>query len=1073
MSPFQIRPIIYTMAHPYSNEQRNKHSHTFLWFFLLPVIIVALIAALVNFWSLNTLKNQNSQRAENSGKHIAILLQTAQLGQKMADIHLLASDSMHKAIKGELDEGSLYQIHSILVDGLAEIGEETKILILNPDVFNRIQEHAQAMLNDFDLYRNFIIMATDIAAINPKTAIRHIDKAQDLFLKMVKQRQAISTIMAEHTRRQETVSDRNSYALLRQILIVSLAGILLMMALAVVSARVLSRWLNNVSGSLHLLVQSRGMPKELPAMEQMQEKGIGEFKKMAMAVLAFRRAIIKRVEAEASLQSYKDGLEEKVTLRTTELHNAMEQLQRAQKIAHLGNWEWDIVSNELQWSEEVYRIIGLNSNNQEANYDIFIAMIHPDDRAAVSQAIEKSLHFNRGDYSVEHRVVRPDGSIRFVHEQGEVFFDEAEKPLKMLGTVLDITARKEFENNLIRTREQAESATRAKGDFLANMSHEIRTPMNAIIGMSELAQDTDLTPKQADYINKILYSASSLLGIINDILDFSKIEAGKLTIEQVDFLPADLITNISAMFSSIVVDKGLAFLPDLDNRLPVALVGDPTRLNQVLVNLLSNSIKFTEKGSVRLLIEEIDRDDTTIQVKFSVIDTGIGMDEAALDKIFTSFSQADTSTTRQYGGTGLGLSICKQLVELMGGDITVQSTPGQGSRFYFTLTMSVGNKDAAKMSGSANQTAGMVNPATVSNISSLRGRRVLLVEDNEINQQVALEKLRKVDMLVDLAVDGQVAVKAIREKSYDVILMDIQMPVMDGYEATAAIRQQEKATGAGKRIPIIAMTANAMAEDREKSLRTGMDDHISKPIDTRLLYHTLIQWIASTGKESVCIDEATADVIPESFSDSPLESLPDSLPGLDINKGLKNVEGNVKLYRKLLDSFYRRYGDEAAKVRTALDQNNVQQARLLCHTVKGVAGNLAAVELHKVSSLLEEAIVANDGAGCDDLLKDFNGQLQRVMSGMRELFPEGEDTPDEPATEADYDVDKDEIRCRLSELEQMLKNGDFNAVKVFADLKPRLAFLEMKEECSRLELYIASFSFEQAGEALLNIQSRL
>ena len=391
---------------------------------------------------------------------------------------------------------------------------------------------------------------------------------------------------------------------------------------------------------------------------------------------------------------------------------------------------------------------------------------------------------------------------------------------------------------------KAEAASQAKSEFLATMSHEIRTPMNAIIGFVELTMDSELAPKQVNYLSKVQAASNSLLGIINDILDFSKVEAGKLDVESVDFNPASLIDKILALFSGMVSDKRLDLVCDLDSRLPRVLQGDVNRLNQVLVNLVSNAVKFTEKGEVKVLIEELDRDLTMVKVKFSVIDTGIGMEKDVLSKIFSAFTQADSSTTREYGGTGLGLSICKQLVELMGGTIEVESRVGQGSNFSFMLDLPIGNETQFMGSDKSDY---IVKPDKIieTKIDSalLTGKQVLLVEDNLINQQVALEKLKKIGLIVDLAADGQEAVKAAVEKKYAAILMDVHMPIMDGYQATIAIRQQEAANGDGCRVPIIAMTANAMVGDREKSLQSGMDEHLSKPIDTNLLQQTLLDLI--------------------------------------------------------------------------------------------------------------------------------------------------------------------------------------------------------------------------------------
>ena len=822
----------------------NKPGNTILWLFLLPIIMVALIAALINLWSLNTMKERNHIRAEITHQYLVLLLEMAQLGQEMADIHLLATDSLKKAVEGVVDEGELYQIHSILVDGLAELGEKTRILAVRPEVTTWAPADAQVMVDDFAIYRNFMIMATDIAAIEPQTAKFHIDKARDLFMDMVKRRQAISTILTENAQQQNRVSERSTSKIFNQVMGVSGSGLLVMLLVSIFLSQLLSRWMSRIATALHLLAPTSKTSIALPEIEQMQKKGVGEFKNMAGAVLVFRQAIQERYAAETELKAYKDSLEELVSERTTELTITAKRLQQVQKIAHLGSWEWNVSNNKMVWSEETYRIHGFNSYEKMIDFETFFSMAHLDDRKAVKQVVKKALNSQQGSYSIDHRIIRPDGSFRFVQVQGEMFLDDSGNPCKMVGTVLDITDRKEIELNLIKAKEDAESATRAKGEFLANMSHEIRTPMNAITGFTELALETELSPKQTDYLNKIQLSASSLLGIINDILDFSKIEAGALLIETVSFRPATLVNNLSTIFSSLTNDKGLGMIFDLDAELPKALRGDPGRLNQVLVNLTSNAIKFTEQGEVGISIQVVERDNSAVKVRFSVKDSGIGIEKDTLGKIFTSFTQADTSTTRKYGGTGLGLTICAQLVELMGGKITVESTLGQGSLFFFTLDMTIGEEVKVVTATDSLLPAGAAGSAKEPAL--LKGCRVLLVEDNLINKEVAIAKLEKIGLIVDLAGNGREAVKAAAAFDYDAILMDIQMPIMGGLKAASLIREEEVvqlAKGADRRVPIIAMTANAMIEDEKKSLAAGMDSHISKPIDTKLLYQTLINCV--------------------------------------------------------------------------------------------------------------------------------------------------------------------------------------------------------------------------------------
>ena len=382
---------------------------------------------------------------------------------------------------------------------------------------------------------------------------------------------------------------------------------------------------------------------------------------------------------------------------------------------------------------------------------------------------------------------------------------------------------------LTKAKEKAEEATKAKGEFLANMSHEIRTPMNAIMGMSLLALKAGLDEKPRDYVNKIHSAAGSLLGIINDILDFSKIEAGKMTIEESPFRLDELMAGLRMLFEEKCEEKGLLLTFDVDPDTPVFLTGDSLRLRQVLVNLLGNALKFTHAGWISLSCKPVERQGERVRVAFSVADSGIGMTRAQVRGLFRAFSQADSSTTRKYGGTGLGLTITKLLVELMGGDISVESKSGEGT--VVSLTCLLGVSDESRMVSGQSDGAHELAPPR------LEGRHVLVVEDNPINQEIARALLEETGARISLAGNGREAVELLdgRDDTVDLVFMDLQMPEMDGYEATRRIR----AKGAYSRVPIIAMTAHAMVEEKDRCLAAGMDGHIAKPIEVRVMYKTL------------------------------------------------------------------------------------------------------------------------------------------------------------------------------------------------------------------------------------------
>jgi PAS domain S-box-containing protein len=418
------------------------------------------------------------------------------------------------------------------------------------------------------------------------------------------------------------------------------------------------------------------------------------------------------------------------------------------------------------------------------------------------------------------------------------FMTEQKKAFRYIAIRTDITVRKESEKIAQSAQKAAENANRSKSEFLANMSHEIRTPMNAIMGMSDLALQTHLDDTQRDYIDKVYRSAESLLGIINDILDFSKIEAGQLDMEMTDFRLEDVLDNLNSILSLKTEDTGVDLTFVVPSKLPTALIGDPLRLGQVLINLGGNAAKFTEAGMIEISVQEHEQE--TAQTKnqmslhFGIKDTGIGMSQEQQDRLFKAFNQADSSTTRKYGGTGLGMIISKHLVQMMGGKIWVESADGVGSTVHFTVNMGIQQNVVSTEQHKQEKTKG-VNQA----IGQLRGARILLVEDNEFNQILALHVLSSNGLTPTLAKDGQQALEILASQDFDGVLMDCQMPVMDGYVTTQEIRKQAKY----KDLPILAMTANAMAGDREKVLAAGMNAHIAKPFTRDELFSTMAQWI--------------------------------------------------------------------------------------------------------------------------------------------------------------------------------------------------------------------------------------
>jgi ABC-type amino acid transport substrate-binding protein/signal transduction histidine kinase/DNA-binding response OmpR family regulator/HPt (histidine-containing phosphotransfer) domain-containing protein len=660
-------------------------------------------------------------------------------------------------------------------------------------------------------------------------------------------------------------------------------------------------------------------------------------------------------------------------------------------------------------------------------------------------------------------------------------------------------------------KKTAVEATQAKSDFLANMSHEIRTPMNAITGMSHLALKTELNPKQYDYIKKIDAAANSLLGIINDILDFSKIEAGKLDIETAPFNLDEVMDNVANLVGVKSQEKGLELLFDINRDVPRDLMGDPLRLGQVLINLSNNAVKFTDEGEIVIAARVEKRDDQQVKLKFAVKDSGIGLTEEQQGKLFQAFSQADTSTTRKYGGTGLGLTISKRLVNLMGGDIWVESAYGEGASFIFTVLFGLeeakpvkmltpnpdlrglralvvddntisreifqdmlqsmsfmvalavngeegintvrqadregqpfelilmdwqmpgmdgleaarqivgntalqktpkiimvtvhGRQEIMRQAEQANLDGFLIKPVNPSTLfdtimaafgkevphtgrvsgrqdtdaqmaAGIQGAHLLLVEDNEINQQVAQEILEGAGLVVTIANNGQEAVDMVNRKTFDAVLMDIQMPVMDGFEATRAIRENEHF----KDLPIIAMTASAMTRDREDAMASGMNDHVAKPINVKTLFAVLSRFIKARPDGSSPAQPAATPATPAPVGETPL---PDSLPGIALKKGLSRVNNKVSLFRKILKKFYKEYANTPAEIIATLADSDAELARRLAHTVKGVAGNIGAEDLQAVAADLEDAIRDEDSEAIHRALPVFETALESARSALQ------------------------------------------------------------------------------------------
>lgn len=592
----------------------------------------------------------------------------------------------------------------------------------------------------------------------------------------------------------------------------------------------------------------------------------------------------------------------------------------------------------------------------------------------------------------------------------------------------------------------ARSADKAKSDFVANMSHEIRTPLNPIISLTYLALKDDLPTQTRNHLKEIQSASQQLLEIIESVLDFSNIEAGSLTIEKLPFSLDKFLTNIINLYTKQAQEKNLSFSFQLPQDLPSYIVGDAVRLEQVLSNLLSNAIKFTSKGSITLKVKVINHSKQQLGLSFDVEDTGIGMTPEQVQQLFQEFTQFDSSITRKYGGTGLGLSICQKLIHLMGGEISAESKPDKGSQFTFHLNFDLPTEEIAS---DINPKSSLPAPQ----LPSYQGESVLLVEDNITNQMVVQKLLEGTGLKIYVANNGQEAVFMSIARHYDLILMDIQMPVMDGYQATETIRQKKRYANT----PIIAMTAHALKGDRSKSIAAGMSAHISKPIDPELFYQTLMHWLPAKG---------TVDHLAIDASDN-LWSL-DDLPGIDTSVGLKKFLHDQELYQKVLLHFHQDHLKDAIIIKYSLKSNDKIKAKILAHTIKGAAAHLGAIKLYQATVQLE-AELKNEETEYESFY-EFQLALDEVLSGIAGL--EKKYNHKKVNVQGEHKINKTELTTLIKELAEKL----FQASPQASELVPKLfqaLGTKHEEAIEDLREKIDAFDFDEALKILNQIKKHI
>ncbi len=667
--------------------------------------------------------------------------------------------------------------------------------------------------------------------------------------------------------------------------------------------------------------------------------------------------------------------------------------------------------------------------------------------------LKKEIEKNKSLYNYELKMKTKDNKIRI----GLCNI----VPIKIMGkecllsSILDITERNSIMEELAKAKEESDVANRAKSNFLSNMSHEIRTPMNAVIGYSELLLNTKPTSRQRDYISGIKVSSGMLMSIIRDILDWSKIDNNKLELENSIFNMEEAIDNVVEQMKFRTIDEKVQIRVEREKNIPYPLYGDSFRLQQVLLNLISNSVKFTLEGEIRIKISILERKSDKVVLEYEVSDTGIGIPEEEIKDIFEPFKQVDNKHKNQHEGTGLGLAICRQLVDLMGGQIRVESKLGQGTSFFFTTEFKIPSIDEVVV-----QKKKDIADSDISYIfDHLRGLKVLLVDDNEINQDVLKSIIEEVGMLGTVTSSGRQAIEKVKTEEFDIVLMDIMMPGMDGYEATAEIRKMKSS----KELPVIAVTASASSDERRRCIDSNIDDYITKPINRE----ALIRSIANLSKDKIKSDRDLQIQVDEKLNNIEEEKIykPSlEIKGIDVEEALSHLNNDEELFLKVLKKFKRNHSKVVDEIRQALSLEDSELAIRLAHTVKGVSGELQAKEIYTIAAQLESEMI-QENFKIRELLLQLDDRLDLMFSSK--VFLEDKDkNKDKELGELDYS----KMKLLADELGGLLLENDINAGESISKFQEEAQGTLIGDKASEMKGYGEQYDFQSALRILKEIE---